>query len=100
VSGECANGFTHSVSGVLAADHADVLLASNGTSALLTGRNSSSERVVSLGALVVTATLIAVNLGGDINGSPCLARAVGVDHAWGWISQMWFYTRDKDHSQV
>lgn len=70
-----------SSSRVLATDHADIALASNIASALLVGGNSSNKRMVSGVASVVTATLVTVNILGNLDVLPGLRSAVRVDHA-------------------
>jgi len=69
-------------SSVLALNHADVVLASDGTSASLASWDSSLEWEID--SLCVGTAVLASNLGGDINVSPVAASAVGVDLAAVW----------------
>lgn len=74
-------GGTYSTSGVLATDHADIVLASHGTSALLIGGDLGNKRVVGLLTIPVAAALITLHLSGNVDGSPLLAGTIAVDHA-------------------
>jgi hypothetical protein len=68
-------------SGVLAADHADIALSSNGTSASLISRDGSGERKILHLLVVVAATGIAVDVLSDLDRGPVGTRAGGIDHA-------------------
>src|SRR5699024_10157680 len=70
-----------SISRVLAADHADVVLASDLAGTRLVGGNSRDERVVGSAASVVATTLVASHVGRHLDVLPALGRAVRVDHA-------------------
>jgi len=69
-------------SSVLALNHADVVLASDSTSASLASWDSSLEWEID--SLCVGTAVLAGNLGGDINVGPVTASAVGVDLAAVW----------------
>lgn len=69
-----------STSGILAANKADIVLASNSTSALLVGGDGSGEREVGSLAISFTATSSG-NVLGDLDVGPGGSGAVIVDHA-------------------
>jgi hypothetical protein len=66
---------------VLAPDETDVGLASDLSSTLLAGRDGCSERMVGSTASIVAASLISLNILGDLDVLPGLCSAVRVDHA-------------------
>jgi len=72
-----------SASSVLAADHADVLLSSDGTSASLTSWDSGLKWEIHLGVGAVVAVL-AIDLCGDIYVGPVVSGTIGVDRARVW----------------
>jgi len=69
-------------SSVLALDHADIVLASDGASASLASWNSSLEWEIN--SLGVGAAVLAGNLGGDIDVGPVATSSIGVDLAAVW----------------
>jgi hypothetical protein len=72
-----------SAGSVLAADHADILLSSDGTSASLASWDGGGEWEIGHGVGTVVA-VAALNLGSNINCLPVTSGTVGIDHAGVW----------------
>jgi hypothetical protein len=70
-----------STSGVLAANHADVALSSDGSCAGHAGRYLSSEGKILHLSVPVAATLVALKVLGNSDRSPVGASTSGVNHA-------------------